>query len=144
MSEFQIRLVGLEALPVVAALNRQLFDEERIINRFDRPDLVMMMAFFGDEPAGFKIGYGLDQGVYYSAKGGVLERYRRRGIASGLLDSLMEEASRRGYQTYCFDTFPNQHTGMAVLALERGFIVSEVRFSDIYHDLRVRFQHSLG
>lgn len=144
MNEFRIRPVGFEAIPLVATLNRQLFDEERIINRFDRPDLVMMMAFFGDEPAGFKIGYGLNQGVYYSAKGGVLERYRRRGIASGLLDGLMEEAMHRGYRTYCFDTFPNRHVGMAVLAIERGFTVSEVRFSDIYHDLRVRFQSSLG
>ena len=143
MEQAHIQIVGFEALPIVAAINRQLFDEERIINRFDRPDLVIMVAFVGEEPAGFKIGYGLDRKVYYSAKGGVLEPYRRQGIANLLLTGLMEEAVRRGYRTYCFDTFPNRHSGMAVLALQRGFVVSEVRFSDVYHDLRVRFQSSL-
>lgn len=143
MEEPQIQLVGFETLPVIASINRQLFGEERIINRFDRPDLVILLASVAGEPAGFKIGYGLDRKVYYSAKGGVLEPYRRRGIASLLLNGLMEEAWRRGYETYCFDTFPNRHIGMAVLALRQGFFVSEVRFSEIYHDLRVRFQRSL-
>lgn len=143
MDEPRIQIVGFEALAVISAMNRQLFDEERVINRFDRPDLVMMVAFVGEEPAGFKIGYGLDRRVYYSAKGGVLVPYRRQGIASLLLTGLMEEALQRGYRTYCFDTFPNRHIGMAVLALQRGFVVSEVRFSDIYNDLRIRFQSPL-
>lgn len=143
MDEPQIQTVGFEKLPIVAAMNRQLFEEERIINRFDRPDLVIQIAFVGEAPAGFKIGYGMDRRIYYSAKGGVLEPYRRRGIASLLLNGLMVEAARRGYETYCFDTFPNRHIGMAVLALQRGFIVTEVRYSDIYNDLRVRFQTTL-
>lgn len=138
-----IRAVGLESLPTIAAMNRTIFDEERIINRLDRPDLVILVAYVEGEPAGFKIGYGLDRKVYYSAKGGTFERFRRRGIANNLLTKLMEEAVSRGYTSFCFDTFPNQHIGMALLALRRGFVVSEARFSDIYDDLRVRFTSTL-
>ncbi|HEY5565449.1 MAG TPA: GNAT family N-acetyltransferase, partial [Rhodothermia bacterium] len=141
--EIVVRAVGFEKMPELAAMNRILFEEERIINRFDRPDLVMLIAYAGDRPAGFKVGYGLDFGVYYSAKGGVLEPFRQRGIATVLLSRLMGEALSRGYRTYCFDTFPNKHTGMTVLALRRGFSVQEVRFSDVYRDLRVRFSTDL-
>ncbi|HEX9658958.1 MAG TPA: GNAT family N-acetyltransferase [Rhodothermales bacterium] len=141
--EIVVRAVGFERMPELATMNRILFEEERIINRFDRPDLVILIAYAGKQPAGFKIGYGLDRGVYYSAKGGVLEPFRRRGIAALLLDQLMEEARSRGYSTFCFDTFPNKHTGMTVLALRHGFSVQEVRFSDAYGDLRIRFSTGL-
>lgn len=142
--EVTIRPVGFEAMPLIGAINRALFNEERVINRFDRPDLVMLVAYVGDEAAGFKIGYGLEDDLYYSAKGGVADSFRRRGIAGALLDGLMEEAGRRGYETFCFDTFPNQHVGMTVLALSRDFVVAEVRHSDIYDDLRVRFSTRLN
>lgn len=138
-----VQPVGFEAIQTLASMNRVLFDEERIINKFDRPDLVMLIAYADGQPAGFKIGYGLHDGLYYSAKGGVLESFRRRGIAYHLLTRLMDEAASRGYERYCFDTFPNRHIGMAVLALRLGFIVTEVRFSELYNDLRVRFDTTL-
>lgn len=139
----RIQQIGFESLATVSEINRIVFQEERVINRFDRPDLVMLVAYANEEPAGFKIGYGLDRNEFYSAKGAVLEAYRRQGIASALLDSLLDEASRRGYRSYCFDTFPNLHIGMTVLALQRGFVVREVRYSETYKDLRVRFSMPL-
>lgn len=142
-NEIRIVEVGFEALPVIADINRIVFEEDRIINRFDRPDLTMLLAYAGDDAAGFKIGYGLDRKVYYSAKGGVLRQYRRQGVANSLLTSLMGTAATKGYRKFCFDTFPNRHSGMTHLAIERGFVVLEVRYSDTYDDLRVRFSASL-
>ncbi len=139
-----ISQVGFEAMPAIAAMNRTIFGEERIINRFDRVDLIMLVAYVDEKPAGFKIGYGLNRSIYYSAKGGVLEEFRRKGVAGRLLDRLMLDAASRGYRSFCFDTFPNLHTGMTLLALQRGFHVSEVRYSDVYHDIRLRFTADLG
>lgn len=142
-NDILIQPVGFEMMPAITEMNRLLFDEERVINRFDRPDLVILLASVDGEAAGFKIGYGLDRGIYYSAKGGVLDRFRRRGIAGRLLENLMDEAFKRGYRTYCFDTFPNMHPGMTILGVSRGFSVTEVRYSDVYKDLRVRFSVDL-
>jgi len=139
-----IHQVGFEAMPAIAAMNRTIFGEERVINRFDRMDLIMLIAYVDGEPVGFKIGYGLNHHIYYSAKGGVMAAYRRRGIAGALLDHMMAEAASRGYKSFTFDTFPNQHTGMTLLALQRGFHVAEIKHSDVYHDIRLRFRADLG
>jgi GNAT superfamily N-acetyltransferase len=142
-TDIRIEAVGFEAIHAIRSMNRVLFGEERVINRFDRPDLIMLLACNDAEPIGFKIGYGMDGGLYYSAKGGVMAPYRRRGVATVLLDQLMDAAAARGYTRFAFDTFPNLHTGMTLLALKQGFIVTEIRYSDIYDDLRVRFSATL-
>ena len=139
-----IRQVGFEAMQTITAMNRTIFGEKRVINRFDRMDLIMLIAYEEQQAVGFKIGYGMNRSMYYSAKGGVLEEFRRKGVAGRLLDRLMADAAGLGYKSFCFDTFPNQHTGMTLLALQRGFHVSEIRYSDVYDDLRLRFVADLG
>lgn len=139
----QVRRVGFDSLTVIADMNRKLFDEERIINRFDRRDLLMLMAFAGEQPAGFKIGYGFANGDYYSAKGGVMPRFRRMGIARALLLDMMERARGLEYHRFAFDTFPNIHIGMTRLAIDQGFVLSEAQFSDGFDDYRLRFVKKL-
>jgi GNAT superfamily N-acetyltransferase len=124
-------------------MNQLIFREERIINRFNRPDLLMLVARAGNQAAGFKVGYGLRDGVYYSAKGGVLPEFRRRGIARSLLYALMEQARYLGYTRFDFDTFPNKHVGMTMLAFSEGFRVVRADFHPYYNDYRLRFSTSL-
>ncbi len=124
-------------------MNRRLFCEDRIINRFDRPDLIVLMAFVGERAAGFKIGYGLENGVYYSAKGGVLDPFRREGIAKRLLAEMMILARDRGYNRFSFDTFPDIHVGMTALALNEGFVLTSVDYSDRLGKYRFRFAKPL-
>lgn len=138
-----IRKVGFESLPVIARMNRGLFNENRIINRFDRPDLIILMAFFDGEAVGFKIGYGLQNGDYYSAKGGVIESFRRAGVARSLLVDMMRRVQARGYRRFTFDTFPNLHVGMTLLAINEGFVLTSIDFSDSLEEYRFRFSKSL-
>jgi len=138
-----IHQVGSESLSIMAEMNRHLFSEDRIINRFDRPDVIMLMAFVGEQAAGFKVGYGLRSGIYYSAKGGVIEPFRREGIARSLLLEMMKLARRRGYKRFSFDTFPNTHIGMTLLAMNEGFALTGIDYSDSLHDYRFRFAKSL-
>src|SRR5690606_32951164 len=81
--------VDLSHLDVIRSLNFQIFDEERIINTFDRDDLLMLLAYVDEVPAGFKIGYRENRFTFYSAKGGVLPEYRRRGLARRMLYDMM-------------------------------------------------------
>jgi GNAT superfamily N-acetyltransferase len=142
--QIEIRQVGFESLSILAALNRKLFNEERIINRFNRPDVIMLIAYADDQVAGFKIGYGLQGGVYYSAKGGVIEPFRRRGVARNLLQTLMKLAQVRGYQRFSFDTFPKIHVGMTILAIDAGFVLTGVDFSKSYDEYRFRFAKAMN
>lgn len=139
----RIEEVGLDAIDVIRELNQAVFDEERIINTFDREDLTIYLARVEGEPAGFKIGYRQNRFVYYSAKGGVLPEYRRRGIARRMLRTMMEEARRRGYIRFTYDTFPNRDKGMTVLGLNEGFRVVKADFNKTYRDWRLRLETRL-
>lgn len=138
-----IRGVGMEALDVIRRLNVIIFDEEHIIETFDRADLMMLLAECEGRPVGFKIGYRVLHDTYYSAKGGVHPDYRRRGIARALLYDLMDRAREKGYRRFVYDTFPNMHAGMTILGLIEGFKVINADYNDKYQDYRLRLEKEL-
>lgn len=142
-SPLHIARVGMEQLPVIRRMNGAIFDEERIINTFDRDDLLMLLATYDGDPAGFKIGYRLKYDTFYSAKGGVLPAYRRQGIARALLYAMLDYVDDQGYDRFVYDTFPNKHPGMTVLGLNEGFRVIKAGYSPQYNDYRLRFEHKL-
>lgn len=130
-------------LEIIAEMNRTIFGEERIINTFARDDLLVLLATVDGVPAGFKIGYRENRLVFYSAKGGVLPAYRRRGIARVLLYDMMNRVAKNDYRRFAFDTFPNRHPGMAILALNEGFRVTRADYNPTYRDYRIRFEADL-
>jgi GNAT superfamily N-acetyltransferase len=135
--------VGMEDLDLIRDLNVDIFDDEHIINTFDRDDLLMLVAWTDDAAVGFKIGYRRDLSTFYSAKGGVREAYRRHGIARALLYAMIDVARNRGYERLVYDTFPNKHPGMTVLGLDEDFRVIRAGYSPRYEDYRLRFERSL-
>ncbi len=135
--------VDLEDLDLIRDLNMAIFDDEHIINTFDRDDLLMLVTWTDDAAVGFKIGYRRDAVTFYSAKGGVREAYRRHGVARALLYAMIDVARRRDYERLVYDTFPNKHPGMTVLGLDEGFRVIRAGYSPRYEDYRLRFERSL-
>lgn len=135
--------VDLSAIEIITELNLAIFNEERIINTFEREDLMMLIAFVEGEAVGFKIGYRENRFVYYSAKGGVLPEYRRHGVARKMLYDMMRRARSRGYVRFAFDTFPNRGPGMAVMGLQEGFRVAKADFNKTYKDWRIRLEKQL-
>jgi GNAT superfamily N-acetyltransferase len=131
--------VSLEELDLIRALNVAIFDDDHIINTFDRDDLLMLVAWSEGTAVGFKIGYRRDEATFYSAKGGVREAYRRRGVARALLYAMLGVARDRGYERLAYDTFPNKHPGMTVMGLDEGFRVVRAGYSPRYQDYRLRF-----
>ena len=142
-SHVSIVEVDLNSLNVIKEMNAEIFKEERIINTFDREDLMMLLTLVDDEPVGFKIGYRENRFVYYSAKGGVRERFRRQGLASKMLYYMMDEARARGYIRFAYDTFPNKDQGMTILGLNEGFRVVKADFNKTYKDWRLRLEKRL-
>jgi GNAT superfamily N-acetyltransferase len=133
----------MEDFPTIRRLNRTIFGEARVINQLDRRDLLLFLATLGGQPVGFKVGYGLTRTTYYSAKGGVLEPWRGRGVARGLLHAMEDEVRRMGYDRFAYDTFPNMHPGMTVLGLSEGFEVTAAGYNATYQDYRIRFEKAL-
>ncbi|NBC17089.1 MAG: GNAT family N-acetyltransferase [Bacteroidetes bacterium] len=133
----------MEQLDVIRRMNRIIFEEERIINTFDREDITIFIAFVDDEPVGFKLGYRESRTTFYSAKGGVLPGWRRRGISRQLLHVMMDHVREQGYRRFAYDTFPNKHPGMTVLGLDEGFTVTRADYNSTYKDYRLRFEKKL-
>ena len=138
-----IRETGIEDIAPIRIMNQSIFKEERIINTFDREDVLILEARIGSEPAGFKIGYRESEHTFYSAKGGVMPQFRRKGIAVALLAEMMRIIVERGYHRLAFETFPNLHPGMTILALDQGFQLTKSDFNNTYREYRLRFEKEL-
>ncbi len=143
LTELEIREVGRSAHDTIFKLNQVIFDEDRVINSFNRQGLLQLLALHRGRPVGFKIGYEQRPGVFYSAKGGVLPDHRRMGIATALLDEMIAIVRKDGYQKFVFDTFPNMHPGMTMLALAREFRLTKADFNHTYQDYRLQFTREL-
>ena len=139
----RIERLGMDRYVEVQEMNEALFGERRVIFRLDRPDVMFLVAYLGEREVGYKVGYGEDRKTYYSAKGGVLEGYRRQGIARALLHRMEDEARNMGYRRLAFDTFPNLHLGMTVLGLVEGYRVATAGYNAAYQDYRLRFEKVL-
>lgn len=140
----EIREVGREARSVVSALNDRIFGQERVIERWDHPDLLALVVYRESAPVAFKVGYAEDARRYYSAKGGVLPGHRRQGLGRALLHAMMGRARQLGYEQFSFHTIPNLHPGMTVLALREEFEVTEARYHPGYEDYILRFERPLA
>lgn len=143
VSSFRVERVDRARFEEIRCLNEQIFGDSRVLFSLDHEDLTFLLAFDNADPVGFKVGYAENGNVFYSAKGGVLESYRRNGVAKALLLHLMDEARRMGYRRFAFDTFPNRHPGMTVLALKEGFGVTAAGYNAAYKDYRLRFEKRL-
>ncbi len=139
----EIERVDLERFAEVRHLNRAIFGDDRVIYRLDRDDLTLLLATVGGETVGYKVGYGESAATFYSAKGGVVEAWRRRGVARALLVRMEAEARAMGYGRFAFDTFPNRHPGMTVLGLAERFTVTAAGYNAAYRDYRIRFEREL-
>jgi predicted GNAT superfamily acetyltransferase len=80
---------------------------------------LILVAFDGEAPIGFKVGYERDGG-FYSWMGGVVPSYRRQSIALKLAVTQEKWVREKGYKLITFKT-RNQHRNMLLFALKRGF-----------------------
>ncbi|MEL7220589.1 MAG: GNAT family N-acetyltransferase [Bacteroidota bacterium] len=80
---------------------------------------LILVAYDGENPIGFKVGYEREQG-FYSWMGGVVPSFRRRSVALQLASAQEKWARNNGYKQVTFKT-RNQHKNMLLFALKRGF-----------------------
>ena len=114
----------------VYRISRTVFgsaEEHRIRWRLGHmPDASVFTVIDGADVVAFKAGYALSDTKYYSWLGGVLPDYRRRGLASMLMERQHAWLGERGYAMV--ETATNQeNVAMAAANLKHGFLVAGTR-----------------
>lgn len=121
------RVEDIEGLP-------GLFSEAFGVSQFDdllkrlneKRELSILVAYQGDNPVGFKIGYRQAEGVFFSWLGHVLSSNRRKGVGRALLKYQHELCVRRGYREVQTEA-SGHNQSMLILDLQEGFEVYGVR-----------------
>jgi GNAT superfamily N-acetyltransferase len=132
-----IRRGSLHDLSLVHMLNREIFYEDRLINSLDHAYLLILLAEINSIPVGFKIGYGQKSGVFYSAKGGVLPNWRKKGLAKRMLSYMEEIVRQDGYSELRYHTFPTRWPGMLSLGRVAGYDILEAVWNPVYNDYQI-------
>ncbi len=57
--------------------------------------------------------------------------------------AMMDRVGEMGYSRFAFDTFPNLHPGMTVLAVNEGFRLIKADYNTAYREYRLRFEKKL-
>lgn len=107
--------------------------EERLM---DEPHLILIATEDGI-PVGFKVGYRrFGKDIFYSWVGGVLDQYRRNGIATMLADEQEIWAKSNGFVKVIFKT-RNRFTNMVNFGLNRGFKITDLIKKGEVNDHRI-------
>jgi predicted GNAT superfamily acetyltransferase len=107
--------------------------EERLS---DVPHLILI-ATSDNKPVGFKVGYSrYGHDIFYSWMGGVLDEYRRKGIATKLADSQESWAKTHGFVKIIFKT-RNRLSKMIHFGLNRGFMIVDLIKKGEVKDYRI-------
>jgi len=105
-------------------------------NRLSGTSSLILIAEEGSKPVGFKCGYELDAGTFYSWMGGVLPEHRRFGFAAGLLHEMEYWCRTAGYRRLTFKTL-NRHKGMLLFSIKKDFSIVKVESSKKDSQLRI-------
>ncbi len=132
-----IRRGTIRDLPAIVMLNREIFAEERLINSLDHDYLLILVAEINGVPIGFKIGYGQGSGIFYSAKGGVLPKWRRQGLGRSMLRVMETIVRTEGYAELRYHTFPSRWPGMLSLGRSEGYDILEATWNAVYNDYQI-------
>ena len=101
-----------------------------------------LIAYVGEKPAGFKLGYALDKDTFYSWLGGVLPAYRRDGVAQALLEAQETWAKEKGYKSISVKT-RNSFPAMLMMLIKNGYQVIELEKKGEVVDYRLVLRKTL-
>jgi len=119
-----------EILKGIQDLHKHVFEgaELEVSELKVKPQLLCCVAIDNARLAGFKLGYEMGEGKFYSWLGGVHSDYRGQGIASYLMELQHKIVQESGYKI--IRTIGRNHRrAMLVLNIKYGFNVIETFIS---------------
>ena len=147
MADAIIDIVDLEDVSMIVELYNQIFrppnGEDFFRRRYlGRHNVLQMIARVEKRPVGFFIGFELKPRVFFTWFYGVLNDYRRQGIASQLMDAVHEWASENDYEAIRFECH-NQHRPMLHLGIAKEYDIVGIRWDPDRGANLVLFQKAL-
>ncbi|WP_211655341.1 GNAT family N-acetyltransferase [Planococcus alpniumensis] len=108
----------------IITLHREIFDGPGYwLEKLNSQEHVLIyVALVDNQVAGYKIGYGLDDRIFYSWLGGVHPDFRKLGIASELMSRQHADLKNLGYEIVRTKTM-NKWRGMLLLNIQTEFDV---------------------
>ncbi|MEP3386899.1 MAG: GNAT family N-acetyltransferase [Reichenbachiella sp.] len=95
-------------------------------DRLTNKNHLIAIAEVERELAGFKVGYDkFSSSSFYTWMGGVLPKFRKKGVAKALADFQEQYAIEEGFDSVILKT-RNRHKNMLHFALKSGFEIIEV------------------
>jgi len=91
----------------------------------EKEHVIICLCFYEKVLVGFKVGYHYNETTLYSWVGGVLENYRKNGIANQLTKLQHTWAKTEGYQKVRTKSM-NRFKPMMILNLKNGFDIVKV------------------
>ncbi|WP_187380186.1 GNAT family N-acetyltransferase [Vibrio mimicus] len=103
----------------------------------DKPSLVLVAEKDG-ELLGFKMGYALDSGTFYSWFGGVAPVARGHGVAQRLLEVQEAWALKQGYERIKVKS-RNQFPAMLRLLIRNNYLIEDYEKKESLIESRIHF-----
>lgn len=147
MANAEIVVVGLGELSVIVDLYDEVFRPSRDRSFFERRirgrvNPLILLARVEQRPVGFAIGYENKPGTFYCWLIGVVQDYRRAGIAAQLMEAMASWASENGYHTIRFECF-NWQRPMLHLAISQKYDIVGLRFDQQTGTNHLILEHTL-
>ena len=137
------------SIGAAVVLSRQLpeftdpYDEQEYKKRLNGSPHLILIAYWDNQPAGFKVGYERhNDGSFYSWLGGVLPEFRQKGIAKKLAKTQEEWAWNQGYKKIRFKT-RNRHRNMLRFAIDHAFQIIAVEPEATLEEYRIWMEKDL-
>ncbi len=109
-------------------LESNIFDQPYSLEKIKRESsaksqLIIVMCYVDDIPAGYKIGYEMSSRLYYSWLGGVSKDQRKKGLARLMMDKQHELVKLKGYKMIRTHT-QNRFRQMLLFNIQYGFDIT--------------------
>ncbi len=111
--------------------------------RIGEHQYLCLVAYIQGQAVGFKLGYALDDGVFYSWLGGVLPRFRQQGVAKQLLMAQEHWAKTQGYHVIKVKT-RNCYKAMLIMLITHGYQIEALEEKQCLAEHRICLIKSLG
>lgn len=120
-------VAAVAAFPALIPVAAAIFDDgDRFLtlkqDAAEKPGLMLLLAWDGDDCLGFKAGYRRNESTFYSWLGGVLPEARGQGVARRLMLAQHEWVRAQGYGYVTTETY-NRYREMLLLNIRTGFDV---------------------
>ena len=141
----EVKIANIKTIQYANTLIPELspaYTIEKYHERLNNTIHLGLIAAIDGQIAGFKIGYALDKTHFYSWMGGVVPRFRRKGVAKILADYQEKWLKEQGFKSLSMKT-RNNCRNMLLFAIQNDFLLTQVEHKGTIESYRIYLEKTL-